>query len=455
MNEQPSLFGAATEDSRPFRVSELVERLRSSLERGFSDVWVEGEVSNLRIPRSGHAYFTLKDDQAQLRAVLWRSRRETLGFELEEGLAVLLRGDVSVYADRGDLQLLVRWAEPRGLGALTLAFEKLKQRLDAEGLFAAERKRALPVLPRRIGVVTSPTGAALRDILQVIGRRYANVRILIAPTRVQGEGAAEEIREALGAITRVEDVDVVILARGGGSIEDLWAFNDESLARAVAACPVPVVSAVGHETDFTIADFVADQRAPTPSAAAEQVLQRKDELAAKLETLERRAEAATRARIESLRLRLARLAGTPSFTAVSSLPERTAQRLDELAARLEAGSRLSLTRARHRLDALARTLTALDVRSRLVRWGDRRRGAAALLGRAAAEQISTHRARLARLEAALGALSPYAVLERGYSIASDGAGHVLTKAEQVAPGETVNLRLREGSLVLSVIARKE
>ncbi len=255
-------------------MSELTRRIKSSLEDQFPTVWVEGEISNLRTPSSGHAYFTLKDDSAQLRCVLFRGRGRRVAFQPEDGMQVLAFGGLDVYLARGEYQLVVELLEPKGVGALQLAFEQLKRRLEAEGLFDAARKRPLPPFPRTIGIVTSPTGAAIRDILHVIARRFADLRIVVCPVRVQGEEAPAEIVRAIAAPRRSR-LDVVIVGRGGGSIEDLWAFNDERVARAIAACRVPVISAVGHETDFTIADFVADLRAPTPSAAAELVVREK------------------------------------------------------------------------------------------------------------------------------------------------------------------------------------
>ncbi|NOT45081.1 MAG: exodeoxyribonuclease VII large subunit, partial [Acidobacteria bacterium] len=292
--------GAAVPDApirrRVLTVTELTAGIRGLLEDRFADVWVEGEVSNCRVWNTGHMYFTLKDRDAQLKGVMFRSALRLLKFKPQDGLRVVARGRVSVYDPKGEYQIVCEHLEPEGLGALQLAFDQLKQRLAAEGLFAQTRKRDLPTLPRRIGIVTSPDGAALRDIVHVLRRRYPQAHLVIAPTRVQGEGAAIEIARALGAIGRVDGVDVVIVGRGGGSIEDLWAFNEEVVARAIAGCPVPTVSAVGHETDVTIADFVADVRAPTPSAAAEIVVARKDEFTGRIERVSHRVLAAVRGR---------------------------------------------------------------------------------------------------------------------------------------------------------------
>ena len=275
---QPSLnFGPVR---RIYSVAELSLEIRNLLERQFPDVWVTGEVSNLRAAGSGHLYFTLKDETAQLRAVCFRNQARYLKFKPQDGLAVIARGRLSVYEARGEYQLYVEFLEPAGLGALQLAFEQLKQKLAAEGLFDPARKKPLPMLPRVIGVVTSPTGAVIRDILRILHRRFRNINVLIYPVKVQGEGAAQEIAQGIEYFNRQAPVDVMIVARGGGSLEDLWAFNEEVVARAIAASKIPVISAVGHETDFTIADFVADLRAPTPSAAAELVVRRKQDLAA-------------------------------------------------------------------------------------------------------------------------------------------------------------------------------
>src|SRR3990170_5310628 len=265
------------EARRVLTVSQLTSEIRAVLESTLGEIWVEGEISNCRLWNTGHLYFTMKDGGSQIRAVMFRSAVRSLKFKPEDGLHVVARGRVSVYEPKGEYQLVCDQMEPRGLGALQLAFEQLKKRLQAEGLFDAARKRPLPALPRKIGVVTSLDGAAIRDIINVLRRRYANAHLVIRPTRVQGEGAALEIARALKAIGRVPGVDVVIVGRGGGSIEDLWAFNEEVVARAIALMPVPVISAVGHETDVTIADFVADLRAPTPSAAAEIVVKAKEE----------------------------------------------------------------------------------------------------------------------------------------------------------------------------------
>jgi len=268
-----------------YSISELTREIRSLLEGHFPSVWVEGEVSNLRKPSVGHLYFTLKDEFSQIRAVLFRGRQERIKFSLEDGMSVVCLGSVGVYEPKGDYQIIVEYMEPKGIGALQLAFEQLKERLKKEGLFDQERKRPLPFLPRKIGLVTSSSGAAIRDILNVVTRRFANVHIYLYPARVQGEGSANEIAEGIRRLNELDEIDVIIAARGGGSLEDLWAFNEEPVARAIFASRVPVISAVGHETDYTISDFVADVRAPTPSAAAEIVVQKKQDLVREVEAL--------------------------------------------------------------------------------------------------------------------------------------------------------------------------
>ncbi len=282
---------------RALTVSELTERIQGVLETEFVDVWVEGEVSNLKIAGSGHWYFSLKDEQAQVRAVVWKTDARLVRFRPQDGMKVLARGSVRVYAPRGEYQVAVQVLEPLGKGSLQQAYEDLKEKLEREGLFDPARKRPLPMLPRRIGVVTSPTGAVVRDILRVLSSRYANLEVLVYPALVQGEGAAAEIVQGIRALNRLGGLDVIVLARGGGSLEDLWAFNEETVARAIAASRIPTISAVGHETDFTIADFVADLRAATPSAAAERVVQAKVELAARIAALEERRDAALRLRL--------------------------------------------------------------------------------------------------------------------------------------------------------------
>ncbi|HTI55819.1 MAG TPA: exodeoxyribonuclease VII large subunit, partial [Verrucomicrobiae bacterium] len=346
-------------------VSELAMRIKAQLEDQFPAVWVEGEISNLRTPSSGHAYFTLKDDGAQLRCVLFRGRGRRVAFQPEDGMQVLAFGGLDVYLARGEYQLVVELLEPKGVGALQLAFEQLKRKLAGEGLFEEARKRPLPPFPRTIGIVTSPTGAAIRDMLHVIGRRFADLRILVTPVRVQGEEAPGEIVGALRDLESVEDLDVVIVGRGGGSIEDLWAFNDERVARAIAGCRVPVISAVGHETDFTIADFVADLRAPTPSAAAELVVREKLQVARALVTLYESLKQAMADRLERERERVEALGKRRVLTDAARALRDLYRRVDDLTTRLTRAVQGSERQATHRLSLARNALRSLNPVARI------------------------------------------------------------------------------------------
>jgi exodeoxyribonuclease VII large subunit len=334
---------------RALTVTQLTERIRGALEVEFFDVWVEGEVSNLKAAASGHWYFSLKDETSQIQAVLWKSAARLIKFKPRDGLKVLARGSLGVFAPRGEYRLSVEVLEPLGKGSLQQAYEELKGRLEKEGLFAPARKRPLPALPRRIAIVTSPLGAVIQDILRVLSRRYANLEVLIYPARVQGPEAAAEIVQGLRALSKVQGLDVVIVARGGGSLEDLWPFNEERVARALAACTVPTISAVGHETDFTIADFVADVRAPTPSAAAELVIEAKADICGRIDDLARRVSAAARLRMTRVRARVSGVTSHRVFTAERGRLRSQAQRVDDLARRAETGLVRQLERARDRV----------------------------------------------------------------------------------------------------------
>jgi exodeoxyribonuclease VII large subunit len=413
-------------------VSQLTERVRGLVEERFPAVWVEGEISNFRFYGSGHAYFTLKDETAQLRAVLFRTRLRRLRFEPADGQHVLAFGSLEVYVQRGEYQLVVELLEPRGLGALQLAFEQLKARLSAEGLFAAGRKRPLPRFPRKIGIVTSPSGAAVRDILRVLGRRFAGLQILIAPCRVQGDGAAAEIVEGIAALNAVGDVDVIIVGRGGGSLEDLWAFNEEAVARAIAASKVPVISAVGHEVDVTIADFVADLRAPTPSAAAELVVREKAVVAESLEHLRSRLDRAMTRPLRDL-----------------------ARRVDELHGRLQHAGRGVHRRAGHRIELLSARLRAASPFARLRADRHRLERLDSRLGAAMSRRLVDRRHRLAGAVGRLDSLSPLAVLGRGYSLARAADGRIVRAAREVQPGDPLSVLLHEGSLDCRVERARE
>jgi exodeoxyribonuclease VII large subunit len=441
----------AAAPARPQRriqsVSELTAAIRGTLESGFGDVWVEGEISNCRVWNTGHAYFTLKDDTAQLRVVMFRSAVRYLRFALEDGLHVIARGRLGVYEPKGEYQLQCEHVQPRGLGALQLAFEQLKKKLQAEGLFAAARKRPLPALPRKIGIVTSLDGAALRDIIKVLRRRHPNAHLVIRPARVQGETAATEIARGLKAITRVAGVDVVILTRGGGSTEDLWAFNEEVVARAIAASPVPVIAAVGHEVDVTIADFVADLRAPTPSAAAELVVTAKDEFCHRIDRLSRRLEAGARG---GLGRRRALLQTLSNRRGLAGWPARVALRsrhASELGYRLRRALTARLQQHERRLQTLQRRLDAQNVTRRLAVIRGRLAAADARLGAAVLRRTDRGAATVRALAGRLDSLSPLAVLGRGYAVCWNADRTAIVRdAATLALGDRVHVTIARGEI---------
>ena len=457
--EQRGLDFGATEPARPvprraFTVSELTERVQGVLETDFFDVCVEGEVSNLRFAPSGHWYFSLKDDHAQLRAVVWKTATRLIRFRPKDGMKVVVRGGLRIYAPRGEYQLSVEVLEPLGKGSLQQAFEELKEKLEKEGLFDPARKRPLPRLPRCVGVVTSPTGAVIQDIVRVVSRRYANLEILIYPARVQGEEAAAEIVQGIRALNRLKGLDVIIVARGGGSLEDLWPFNEERVARALAASKVPTISAVGHETDYTIADFVADLRAPTPSAAAEHVIQAKHEIGAGIDALSRRQHAAMSLRLTRIRSRVASLASHRVFEAERGRLRNQAQRVDELLRRGETGLRRRLERARDRVRGQGQRVEAFrwdrqiaDRRERVARQAERLRGLAS-------SAVDAGRGRLSRLAGKLDSLSPLAVLSRGYALVWNEEGRLVRQPDEVRVGEALRIRVSGGALGAVVTSRE-
>jgi exodeoxyribonuclease VII large subunit len=436
-------------------VSELSARLRAVLEERFPAVWVEGEISNFKVYTSGHAYFTLKDETAQLRCVLFRNRTRRIRFEPADGLHVLAFGSVEVYAQRGEYQLVIELLEPRGLGALQLAFEQLKERLQREGLFDAARKRPLPRFPKKIGIVTSPSGAALRDMLRVIGRRFGEIHIVIAPAKVQGEGAAQEVAQGVRELNALGGVDVIIVGRGGGSLEDLWAFNDEMLSRTIAASKIPVISAVGHEVDFTIADFVADLRAPTPSAAAELVVREKQAVADSVFDLGRRLAAAMERRLARERERLETVRRRRVLTDARRPLRDLERRVDDATARLRRAIASAMRQAAHRVELAARGLRAQSPVARTL--GDRRRltELSSRLDRGLARQLDRARHQLSGAAGRLDSLSPLAVLGRGYSLTRLPSGEIVRGARQVAAGDDVSVLLSQGSLECRVTATKE
>lgn len=434
-----------------YSVSELGTAARALLENTFPSVWVQGEISNLARPASGHWYFTLKDDAAQVRAAMFRMENRRLRFAPANGALVVVRARVSLYPQRGDFQLICETMEPAGEGALRQAFEALKRKLDAEGLFAAGLKRPLPALPRTIGVVTSPTGAAIRDILTTLARRFPRARVRIYPTPVQGTQAPPEIVAALGRASADSACDVLILARGGGSLEDLWAFNDETVARAIRASAVPVIVGVGHEIDFTIADFAADLRAPTPTAAAEHAVPDCRELLQGL--AERRIQ--LRREIER-RLNAARERTAWTIHRLEQVHPRTrlgeqAQRLDELAGRLDRAMTGRFTAHRHHLARLAAELNQHAPRHRLEALGQRVNGFGERLRFSALRNIEASRARYALAARGLDGVSPLATLERGYAIVTrESDGRVVADPVEVAGGDTIRARLARGELVATV-----
>jgi exodeoxyribonuclease VII large subunit len=431
-------------ERRVWTVRALVSAVRSHLEREYSDCWVEGEISNLRIPDSGHLYFTLKEESAQVRVVMFRSSARLLRFRPENGLHVTVRGRVTVYEERGELQISAEFMEPQGAGALLLAFEQLKARLEAEGLFAASRKKVIPSLPGRIGIITSPQGAAVRDILNILARRHHSANALIYPAQVQGEAAAGEVIAGLRHFNRKRGVDVIIIARGGGSTEDLAAFNHEGLARAVAESEIPVISAIGHETDFTIVDFVADLRAPTPSAAAELVIRSRQEIEAQAEELNRRLERAVRYRLLMARQELTQLAQHGAFARMMDGINRRQQRLDEQRFRMEKAQRQILERARRKWETASAAVRHYDARRQLAAVRQRLEAVLAGLAAAARGHLRENRATLERRAASLEALSPVAILNRGYALVFDANGQLVKDAARLKKDQEISARVARG-----------
>ena len=482
-----------------WKVSELTERIRELLEGAFPDAWIEGEVSNCREAQSGHVYFTLKDARSQIRCVCFRDQLRDLKCRPEDGRQITVRGSLGVYEPRGEYQVYVSHIEPVGLGALQLAFEQLKKRLEQEGLFDNARKRPLPMLPRCIGVVSSPKGAAIRDIVRVLKRRFANVLVQLYPVKVQGEGAANEIASALRYFNRVKFADVLIVARGGGSLEDLWEFNEEIVARAIATSVIPVITGIGHETDFTIADFVSDVRAPTPSAAAEMVLRSRQEFERHIADHKSRLVQQIRYLLSERQHRVRDLETYRGFRQLEVLVRRRRQQLDEISSALAAVLRMRLATARQELTKAGTQISSFDLRGRVEVWRRRieqqrealraalermvtrkRRGFATVhvrfsaldLGarvgklRRAFEQSSDEMwrrldrflvSRRRKLEAAtlqLTERSPFQLLERGYAIAYDASGKVLRSPDQVAIGDDITVRLARGKLD-AIVRRKK
>jgi exodeoxyribonuclease VII large subunit len=437
-------------ERRVFSVSDLTARIRDLLAKNFTDISVQGEISNCREAQSGHFYFTLKDERAQIHCVLFKQQKRGMKFRLEDGIQVTVRGSLSVYEMRGEYQIYVETLEPVGRGALQLAFEQLKKRLEEEELFAASRKKPLPLLPNRIGVITSPKGAAVRDVVRILTRRFPNVHLTVYPVRVQGDGAAEEIVEALRHFNKKHAADVILLVRGGGSMEDLWVFNEEVVARAIAASGIPIISGVGHETDFTIADFVADMRASTPSAAAELVVQTRREFDKHIVDLLETLESLLRFRILELSRRVHELAGRRGFRRPLDLLRQRRQRADELTSRLALGLRARLEFLRKRFTKAHLRVASFDFRAKVGVLRLRLQRRSQELGVRAERLLRKKRERWERLALQLQERGPLKVLERGYAIVTDKAGSVIRDAEQVAIDDTLHIRLHRGRLSTEV-----
>lgn len=453
------LFNALFDETerRPMTVSQLTNAVRTSLESRFAAVWVEGEISNFKAHSSGHWYFTIRDPNAQIRAKCFRSSNQRIRFKPTDGLHIRARGKLTVYAPRGEYELVVETLDPVGAGALRIAFEQLRDRLQTEGLFAKELKRPLPVFPRRVGIVTSPTGAAVRDILNVISRRTRTVNVLLSPARVQGDGAGPDIARAIRLINQFHEravrdgiakdrVDVLIVGRGGGSTEDLWAFNTEEVARAIRNSSIPVISAVGHETDFTIADFVADHRAPTPSAAAEVVAAREDQLCSALEHLGRQLVRLTKYKVVDSRARVQEQALSQVFDEVKARLRDA--RIDTHTAthQLQTSMNETLRQANSRTNGLVQKISPAQLQACVASARSRYDAAAASCNAFIDTRLKSGRERLALAAASLDALSPLAVLSRGYAIAQDEAGKLLMSAADVSAGDRVDVRLANGKL---------
>lgn len=436
--------------SRPIlTVTQLTAGIKSLLEQNFEHLWVEGEISNLRLPSSGHLYFTLKDESAQVRAVMFRMQNRLLKFAPADGLQVVCYGRLSVYEPRGEYQIVVDYLEPKGVGALQLAFEQLKEKLAAEGLFEPAHKKPLPHLPQKIGIVTSPTGAAIRDMLQIIARRFANVQILLYPVRVQGQGAAQEIAQAISALNEWPGVEVIIVGRGGGSMEDLWAFNEEIVARAIFNSRLPVISAVGHEVDFTIADFVADLRVPTPSAAAELVVRNKAELIQSLESLRLRLARTGREALEPRRERL--LSFLPRLLDPRKRLSDQRLRLDDLFSLLSSSLRQDLSWRKERLRLKADSFILLHPARRIAEYRNRLGQISRSLNLAQRSKLRLFRERMEGYLGRLQTLSPLAVLERGYSIARVlPSNEIIRRASGLKAEDRVSIKVHQGEFVAKV-----
>ena len=435
---------------RTFTVAELNARLRSLLESEFDDIWVAGEISGCKMASSGHCYFTLKDQEAQLRCVCFRSSLRYLKFKPQDGVAVLARGRLDLFEARGEYQLLVEALEPQGHGALQFAFEQLKKKLAADGLFEAARKRPIPKLPRRIGIVTSPTGAVIRDITQILSRRFPGLHIRIYPAQVQGEGSVEAVCRAIEYFSSSPWADVVIVARGGGSLEDLWTFNEESVARAIAASEIPVISAIGHETDFTISDFVADLRAPTPSAAAELVICTQDQLLEQIAVSEHKLLQFARYRL-AMAARLLQQQGVErARTLLHRSIGRKVQRVDEWDYVLRNRMAALMGERRKRLEDLTARLRSLDLRLRFAHARRKIESSETAIIQMGRLRVTRAQGRLYPLIAHLTQLSPLKILERGYAIVTNAQGRIVKEPAEAPAGSRVDIRLAKRGIAAKV-----
>jgi len=440
-----------------FTVTELTAQIRKQLELTYPLIWVEGELSDSRHWKpTGHFYFTLKDGSTQIRGVMFRGTAKNLPFAPKDGDQVVIRGRISVYVAKGEYQVVAEHMQPHGIGTRQLAFDQLRRRLEEEGLCDEARKKNLPILPKKIGIVTSIDGAALRDVMTVIARRFPSSHIVVSPTRVQGDGASQQITKALKAIVTVPAIDVVILTRGGGSVEDLWGFNDETLARTIAEVPIPVISAIGHETDYTISDFVADYRAPTPSAAAEIVVAKYTDFTERIALLNDRLQVATDRRFERLHTTLDTVQNRSGLTAFSARLALTARRVDETSYRLTIKGRNTVSSLRQQLHTRALRLKALDLGQRLPQIRGQLEALTESLARAISTTAIEHRRQLERGVARLESLSPLGVLARGFAVCwNDTRTKIIRRSTEVEVGDTVRVKLHDGELRCDITAGKQ
>ena len=444
-------------DNKPFRniysVSRLNNEVRVLLESGFPLLWIEAEISNLARPASGHLYFSLKDDKAQVRCAMFRNRNLNIGFKPENGMQVLVRAKIGLYEPRGDFQLIIEHMEEAGDGALRRAFEELKQRLDKEGLFEARNKKNLPELPRCVGVVTSPSGAAIRDVITTLQRRFPALPVVVYPVPVQGEGAAQQIARMIATADRRQECDVLIIGRGGGSLEDLWAFNEEVVARAIHQCSIPVVAAIGHEIDFTIADFVADQRAATPTGAAELISPDQQAWLTRLSQLQQRLAWLMQSRLTQQQQQLQNLTKRLQHPG-RQLRER-AQRLDELESRLQRAQQNLLHKSKARLQHAHERLLRHSPAHQLSTQQNNNDNLHKRLTTAMQHQLTLRKKQLQQLASALDTVSPLATLGRGYAIVMDDNNQIIRRATQLKAGDRVKARFAEGQLYCQVSEVKE